>query len=407
MIAAPKKKNLRSSTPLWTDSARRTVRVRSRLRAETCDVAIVGAGVSGAMAAAVLAMAGYDVVVIDRRPPGQGSTLASTAMILFEIDTPLSEFADKIGARRAERAFLRTYRAVAALGGLIRAQGIRCAWKDRDALLLTGDGMGRRAMAAEAAYRQRIGLPSQFLEAAQVRQRYGFDRSGGIVSTGSAELDPVQLTAECLRIAQRKGARVCAPHEVAEIHATPRQVLLATAEGATVTARRAVFATGYETLEQIPADDYEIISTWAIATRPLKPEQFWPTRCLVWEAADPYLYMRATGDNRIVAGGEDAPFESPKRRDRLIGAKSRTVLQKVRELLRDDSLEIDYAWAGAFGDSPTGLPFISEVEGLPNCFGLLGCGGNGITFSMVAAQVALNWAAGKVDPDADLFRLDG
>ena len=368
-------------------------------------MAIVGAGVSGAVAAVVLTNAGYDVVVIDRRPPGQGSTLASTAMILFEIDTPLSELADKIGAKRAERAFLRSYRAVAALGELVRSQDIRCAWRDRDALLLAGDEMGQRALAAEAAYRARIGLPSQFLKGAEVRSRYGFDRTGAIVSSGSAELNPVQLTAECLRRAQRKGARVYSPHEVTEIHATSRKVLLATAEGATITARRAVFATGYETLKQIPADAYDIISTWAIATKPLPPEQFWPTRCLVWEAADPYLYMRATGDNRIVAGGEDAPFDSPGRRDRLIGTKSKTVLRKLRKLLSNDALEIDYAWAGAFADSPTGLPFISEVKGLPNCLGLLGCGGNGITFAMVAAQVALHWAAGKVDPDADLFRL--
>ena len=405
MTAAPKKKDLRSSAPLWEDSSRRRVRVRSRLKAETCDVAIVGAGISGAIAAAVLTIAGHDVTVIDRRLPGQGSTLASTAMILFEIDTPLSELAEKIGGKSAERAYLRSYRAVAALGELIRSQDLSCAWKERDALLLTGDEMGQRAMAAEAAYRAKIGLPSQFLKGVEVRARYGFDRTGAIVSRGSAELNPVQLAAECLRVAQRNGARIYAPHDVTEIHASSRQVVLATAEGATVTARRALIATGYETLKQIPADDYELVATWAIATRPLPPERFWPTRCLVWEAADPYLYVRATEDNRIIAGGEDGAFDSPERRDRLLAKKSKAVLEKLRGLLGDKALEIEYAWAGTFADSPTGLPFISEVAGLPNCLGLLGCGGNGITFAMVAAEIARRWAAGRPDPDADLFRL--
>ncbi len=217
-------------------------------------MAIVGAGVSGAVTAAVLTSAGYNVVVIDRRPPGEGSTLASTAMVLFEIDTPLSKLADKIGAKRAERAFLRSHRAVAALGELIRSQEIRCAWKDRDALLLAGDQMGQRALAAEAAYRARIGLPSRFLKGAEVRSRYGFDRTGAIVSSGSAELNPVQLTAECLRRARHKGARVYSRHEIAEIHATSRQVLLATVEGATLTARAlgtvkgCVFASGYDAI---------------------------------------------------------------------------------------------------------------------------------------------------------------
>ena len=60
--------------------------------------------------------------------------------------------------------------------------------------------------------------------------------------------------------------------------------------------------------------------------------------------------------------------------------------------------------AGAFADSPTGLPHIAEVDGMANCLSVLGCGGNGITFSMVAAQLARHWVAGRIDPDADLFR---
>jgi choline dehydrogenase-like flavoprotein len=59
------------------------------LAAERCDVAVVGGGVSGALTALALSKAGFDVVVVDRRTPGKGSTLASTAMIQFEIDTPL------------------------------------------------------------------------------------------------------------------------------------------------------------------------------------------------------------------------------------------------------------------------------------------------------------------------------
>jgi glycine/D-amino acid oxidase-like deaminating enzyme len=38
-----------------------------------------------------------------------------------------------------------------------------------------------------------------------------------------------------------------------------------------------------------------------------------------------------------------------------------------------------------------------------NCFAALGYGGNGITFSMLSAQVLSAAIGGRDDPDADLF----
>lgn len=397
-------RKLRGGAPLWADSPRIRTKSRSKLDPVTCDVAIVGAGVSGAIAALMLSEAGHEVIVIDRRPPVTGSTLASTAMIQFEIDTPLSELADRIGANRAEKAYRRSYKAVSSLGSLIERHGIACAWKPRDALFLAGGEMGLRGLQSEAEYRTKIGLPATFLNQRELRDVYGFDRTGAIVSTGNAEVNPAQLAAGCLRAAQALGAQVYSPHDVRDVVAGKGSVALRTASGLAVIAKRAVFATGYETLPQVPHSKYKLISTWAIATKPLPPEAFWPTRCLVWEAADPYIYVRATADNRILAGGEDADFNDPERRDAETPRKTERLLAKLRKLLPGRELSADYAWSGTFADSPTGLPYLSEVEELPNCFALLGCGGNGITFSAVAGELIEAWVAGRKDPDADVFR---
>ena len=32
---------------------------------------------------------------------------------------------------------------------------------------------------------------------------------------------------------------------------------------------------------------------------------------MIWETARPYLYLRTTSDNRIIAGGRDIPFSNP------------------------------------------------------------------------------------------------
>jgi glycine/D-amino acid oxidase-like deaminating enzyme len=177
-----------------------------------------------------------------------------------------------------------------------------------------------------------------------------------------------------------------------------------TAGGAIIAARRAVFATGYEVIDGLPRDRFEIVSTWALATKPLSPEALWPDRCLIWEASDPYLYMRTTRDNRILAGGEDSGLNDADRRDSAIPNKTGRLLEKIAALLPGRRLEIDYAWGGAFADSPTGLPFLSLVPDLRNCFAVLGCGGNGITFSVIAAEIVAAWVDGRADADADLFR---
>lgn len=388
---------------VWADTPRITVRHRTRLERESCDVVVVGAGISGALVALKLAEQGHDVVVVDRREPGRGSTMASTAMIQFELDTPLTELSGKIGAKNAARAYRRSFEAVKTLGDIIEGYGFSCGWKPRDALFLAGNEAGGRALKAEAEKRAKIGLPSRFLDKQELASEFEMDRTGAILSGGAAEVNPAQLAAACLHKSQQLGARIYACHDIVRAKPTKEGVELETAEGAVISARRAVFTTGYEVMPGLPRAKFDIISTWAMATKPIPAEAFWPTRCLVWEASDPYLYMRTTADNRILVGGEDSGLNDAERRQAAIPNKSQRLLEKLRALLPGRTLEIDYAWAGAFADSPTGLPYFSELEDLPHCYAVLGCGGNGITFSVIAAEVVAHWLKGRRDPDADLF----
>ena len=76
---------------------------------------VIGAGITGAMVADALAQAGFGVIVVDRRGPAKGSTAASTALVQYEIDQPLTRLSRQIGPRDAVRAWRRTRLAVDAL----------------------------------------------------------------------------------------------------------------------------------------------------------------------------------------------------------------------------------------------------------------------------------------------------
>lgn len=403
-----RKKDLRGGYPLWAKATGSSVRVRRVLKSETCDIAVVGGGVSGALTALALVDAGFDVVVVDRRMPGSGSTAASTAMIQFELDTPLTELIEKIGRAKAVRAYKRSLQSVKHLKALIAKHDIQAEWADRDALYLAGDELGWRGLQHEAEVRKAAGLPSQFLDADALDARFGIARTGAILSKGAAEVNPAQLTAGALKAAQAEGgARIYGECEVTHIEAGANGITLSVGAHEKITAQKVVLATGYETVPGLPRNLFDITSSWAIATEPIADDDFWPRRCLIWEAADPYLYMRATADNRILAGGEDSALNDPERRDAAIAAKSAKLLKSIETLLPGRSLKIAYAWAGAFATSPTGLPVIQELDDMPGCLAILGCGGNGITFSMIASEIATKWAMGKDDKDADLFKRAG
>jgi glycine/D-amino acid oxidase-like deaminating enzyme len=161
-------------------------------------------------------------------------------------------------------------------------------------------------------------------------------------------------------------------------------------------------ATGYEFPKQVPQRGHKIASTWAIATA-RQPRRLWPTQCMIWQAADPYLYVRTTSDGRVICGGEDEEFFDEEKRNAFVGRKTKTLERKLGRLLPGIDSRAEFAWAGSFGQSETGLPTIGPIPRMPNCWAALGYGGNGTTYSRIAADVICGALAGRPDVDAGLY----
>ena len=198
------------------------------------------------------------------------------------------------------------------------------------------------------------------------------------------------------------GLKIFAPVDIADIEATKTRVIATTREGRRIRCRRLVLATGYELPKIVPAKGHKIGSTWALATTPQR-HRLWPEECLIWEASDPYLYMRTTDDGRVICGGEDEEFSTTEHRDALISRKIAVLQRKLGKLFPQLDVTAEFVWASSFGESRTGLPTIGEIPGYPNCWATLGYGGNGITYSRIAAEILRTAFLGGQDEDADLF----
>lgn len=403
MTGATIKRDLRTGRSLWADSPGLGVPVRTLDAAVSVDVAIVGAGISGAFMARELSR-DHSVAVLDRRAPLMGSTMASTALLQWEIDLPLTVLADKVGMAKAKRAYLRSRAAVDDLKSIVEQERIVCGLKDKATLYLAGDEYGYRALEVEAAARSTIGLESDYLGPAALRERFSVERTGAIVSQGSASADPARLAAGLLRRAEAAGATVYSPLEVTQAVSDPDGVTLLTDAGHVVRARAVVFCCGYEFPKGVPTPGATVISTWAMASKPRQQCPAWLKGTLVWEASDPYLYFRMGGDGRLIVGGEDEASPEAHQDAAKLKRKCATLAAKLKRLLPDVTFDIDYGWAGAFGESATGLPSIAPVPAMDHAWAVMGFGGNGITYSVIASQVVAAAIRGASDPDADLYR---
>ena len=396
-----RKLDLRTGRPVWTAYRAPAVPTGRLTRDVSTDVLVVGMGIGGALLVDSLTAAGLDVVLIDRRGAMKGSTPATTALIQFEIDQPLSVLSKKIGRDKAERAWRRSRLALASLKARIEDRRIACNMAERPSLYLAGSELGSRALEAEGEARRAAGLAATFLPRAAMRETYGIDRAA-IRSQGNITLDPRRLTAGLLLAARERGARFFAPVEAKDFVARKDGVDVTTDTGHIIGAKHVILATGYEVMDFVPHAPHRIISTWAIATRPQKPA-LWPERALIWEASDPYLYLRATDDGRVICGGEDEEFEDEEKRDALIGEKSARIAEKLKALLPDLDTRPDFTWTGSFGTTTTGLPFIGALPNRPRIFAVMGYGGNGITYAEIAAELITTAITGGNDPDTDLF----
>lgn len=392
--------DLHSGHPTWDEKA--WAPPAATLLPSTTDIAIIGSGIMGSILAERLTAEGHDVVVIDRRPPGCGSTAASTAEIMWAMDVPLLHLAQKIGEEEAARRWKRVFAAVRSLAERIDTLGIDGDRIERPTVYLAGTTLDTAGLEQEAILHQRHDLPTDFLNASAIAERFGIAPRAALVSTGGYEVDPVTLSHALLRLAVERGGKLAYPCDVMALGEDGDRVILSLSNGHDLSARTVLLAGGYERAPLFLPPEFSLMSTYVMATAP-GTAPLWRENAMLWEASDPYLYVRTTADGRVVAGGEDAGMVDALSRDRLLTEKAGTIAAKLEALLGGASIAVDRCWSATFGVSPDGLPAIGPVAGRCNVWLTAGFGGNGIAFAGLAADMVVGALAGRDDPDAACF----
>ena len=373
-----------------------------------CDVAILGGGITGALVAWHLADAGFDVAVFDAHAVAHASTAGSTSLLQYEIDEPLHRLARTFGETFATRCYRRCDAALAATERLVERLHLSCAYERKASLLLASTPAHVAALRREFVARRAAGLPVEWWSHATLARRSTLRHSAAILSAHGAQLDAYRFAHGLLRAAIARGARVFEHTAIRRPQIGRRGVELHTARGARVRAREVVVATGYAADAWLPRRTTRLNSTFALASEPMTNFHGWPQqRCLIWETRYPYVYLRTTADRRVIMGGYDEPFRDAAERDRLLPVKTAVLCRRFHQLFPAmPRLEVTTAWAGTFGETPHGLPLIGQHPRRPRLWFALGYGGNGVTFSVIAAEIIRSALLGQPDPDAPLFGFE-
>ena len=372
----------------------------------TTEVAIIGAGITGALIGYHLNKKGIEVSIFDRRHTGMGSTAASTGLLQYEIDMPLFKLKEKIGETNAVKSYLLCRHAIYDLKKLCTQLKTDTGFKITPSFQFASYKKDKEQLFQEFLIRKKAGIQLQWLEEPEIISRFGFKKPAGILSLDGGEVDAYSLTHALLNPDGKKLIEVYDNTEIIAIHQHKRGVELITENGKKIKAKKLVIACGYESQKYLPYKVEKLKSTYCIASEPLPYKNFWYKNCLIWETEMPYLYLRSTNDNRILVGGKDDTFTNATKRDAAIPVKAKKLENSFLKLFPHIPFKIDFKWAGIFAETKDGLPYIGSIRQYPHTYFALGYGGNGIVFGFLSALIIRDMINGKSNSSSVIFGFD-
>lgn len=371
------------------------------------DVAIIGSGITGALVAHELCEAGVECTLIDKRTVSTGSSAASTAQLQYEIDTPLSKLINIVPEKIAIDAYFNCLDSITVIENIFKKTNIDADFTRVPTVLLASNQQGVKLLDEEYTIRTEVGLPVKYLDAKQLKTYQNIDGIAALQNDTSAQMDAYKGAINLLKYHQEKHQLQIFTHtKVEKINENKNNCELWTEHGHTISCKYVIVATGFEAGQFLPKKVMNLLSTYAICSAPIDEKMVWPNRSLIWETAEPYLYMRTTKDNRLIVGGEDEDFQNPDKRDDLLRTKIKTLERKFSRLYPEIEFNTEMAWCGTFSSTNDGLPYMGPWKKGDRTLFALGYGGNGITFSMVAAQVLKNIILNQKDSRLETFGFD-
>ena len=339
------------------------------------DVVVLGAGLTGCLAAWELARHGRRTLVLEAARVGSGAT----ALDLGHVPTgPRLLYVDAIrrwGREAAREAWEIQRENHDRLRELLAALGDDCGYEGRGGFVLAEDRAEAEALAASEDALREDGFSGEFLDHYMLESRFGVRGfPGAYWCAEDAELDPRRLVAALAAAAQREGAVFREGSAAVALESSPSGVAAAT-EGGRVEAAAAFVALEANTASLVPFLKGRVTSLpaqWIDADQEatLLPS---PART----CGGQFAWRTTTAGVRVAHFG--GAVTGPPADERLEDF--------VLRHFAPASIRSGPRGSGVAGKSGDGFPFVGPVPGLN---GVVACGYG--TFGLGWAVLAAHWA---------------
>ncbi len=397
---------------------------------QSCDVCVIGGGVTGALCALTLAETGRSVTLITSHEIGFGDTSALSTAVEADRGATLTELTRNMPIEKAVKLYRMGLAALDELENLChsldKASGaaFSTGFARRDCLLFTDDAIELELLNHEFLARKHNRFDCAFISREQARDSFSFDLCGGILGKAcGATLNPYHLAHLCLMRAAELGVNIFEHTAATDIQPPPHSegsVIVTTSTRRTIYAGKLILATGSEGLRGILSRKRRRSAALMIS-HPLIEESpsGWPGQCIIRTFGTPKQIYSFTPDGRISAECADSPNRLPlaenvgaalRRLSRRFDGRSDQRADQSGTLARLEesvgflfpaiaSVKTDYAFEREYVTAPDGLPLIGTHRDYNNCIFAL-TGGRG---ALIEAQWAAQTAA---DICEELFNED-
>lgn len=343
----------------------------------SCDVLIIGGGITGAITAYFLAKEGLNVIIVEKNIIGFGSTLANSALLEYQLDLNMYKLEKMLGENTAKKIYKLCLNAIDKIEDIDSKFDKNTGFKRQDSLYYSNKFMQKSNMSKEYNIRKNAGFDALFLE-----KHHTINLNSAILTkNASAILNPYEFTQNLFEYLNSfENVKVYENTEIIDIKPRYENVICKTNNDFEILAENVIFTSGINTLKylNIPTDIYQ---KFIIVTKPIDKIKDMNVNFTARDTAEPYHNIRFTENGRIIFSGEDVKLNDRRLDEKYISSIAKNKYRRLYSSMERtfsglDDIDVEFAFSGTCPLTKDTLPIIDEIPNMPNCFCNLGLGSN-------------------------------
>lgn len=208
---------------------------------QSCDVLIVGAGITGLTTAYMLSKLGIDIIIIDKDTPLNLTTGNTTAKFTFQHGINYSLIIDSQGIEDAQLYYEAQLEAMTFVEDLIVKNNIQCDFNKTYSMIYAETKADFKEIKKEYKAYKKLNIPCELVEDIP----YGLEGLGGLKVTDQFVLNPVKYCKFLLNELENRNVKIFQNTKAVDTIIEEEYIKVLTQSGNSIRTNKLVVATGY------------------------------------------------------------------------------------------------------------------------------------------------------------------